>query len=149
MGELFNQLVSGGPELLDLTEKQRELYEEQLQGGEQFAATVVFLLRYVLRDRVIPRAYNFCAETPYERGGALFFINITDYLVMIKRDSKPFTEDEFRTLLVWAGHGPAFVHPKWVTIFKESLGVWEGTMLEANLTKPSYTFLRRLIEAAE
>ena len=144
MGELFNQLVSGGPELLDLTEKQRELYEEQLQGGEQFAATVVFVLRYVLRDRVVPRAYAFCAETPYERGGALFFINITDYLVMLRRENdKPFTEDEFRTLLVWAGHGPAFVHPKWVTIFKEAV-------LEAGLTGgPSFTFLRRLIEAAE
>jgi len=148
MGELYNQLVSGGPELLDLTEKQRELYEEQLRGGEQFAAEVVYVLRYI-RDPLVHRAYNCCREIPYERGGALFLIDFGKYLVMIKRDSKPFTEDEFRTLLVWAGHGPAFVHPKWVTIFKESLGVWEGTMLEANLTKPSYTFLRRLIEAAE
>ena len=143
MGELFNQLVSGGPELLDLTEKQRELYEEQLQGGEQFAATVVFVLRYVLRDQVIPRAYNFCAETPYEKGGALFFIDLGNYLAMMERDSKPFTEDEFRTLLVWTGHGPAIVHPMWVKIFKESV-------LEAGLTgKPAFTFLKRLIEAAE
>ena len=148
MGELYNQLMSGGPELLDLTEKQRELYEEQLQGGEQFAATVVFVLRYVLRDRVVPRAYNFCAETPYERGGALFFINFTDYLVMLKRkNDKPFTEDEFRTLLVWAGHGPAIVHPKWVEIFKEAVS--SDSLLEAGLTRPSYTFLRRLVEAAE
>jgi len=142
MGELYDQLASGGPELLDLTEKQRELYEEQLRGGEQFAADVVYVLRYV-RNQVIPRAYAFCAETPYERGGSLFFIDFTDYLVMLRRERKPFTEDEFRTLLVWAGHGPAIVHPKWVEIFKESV-------LEANFTsQPSFTFLKRLIEAAE
>lgn len=143
MGELYNQLASGGPELLDLTEKQRELYEEQLRGGDQFAADVVYVLRYV-KDLLEHRAYNFCAETPYEKGGSLFFIDFTDYLVMLRRENdKPFTEDEFRTLLVWAGHGPAIVHPKWVEIFKESV-------LEANLTsRPSFTFLKRLIEAAE
>ena len=142
MGELYNQLVSGGPELLDLTEKQRELYEEQLRGGGEFAADVVYVLRYI-RDLVKRRAYNFCAETPYEKGGSLFLIDFGDYLVMLERDRKPFTEDEFRTLLVWAGHGPAIVHPKWVEIFKESV-------LEANFTsQPSFTFLRRLIEAAE
>ena len=147
MGELYNQLASGGPELLDLNEKQKELFEEQLRGGEQFAAEVVYVLRYV-RHQVIPRAYNFCAETPYERGGELFFINFTDYLVKLKRkNDKPFTEDEFRTLLVWAGHGPAFVHPKWVEIFKEAVS--SDSLLEAGLTRPSYTFLRRLVEAAE
>ena len=143
MGELYNQLASGGPELLDLNEKQKELFEEQLRGGDQFAADVVYVLRYV-KDLLEHRAYNFCAETPYEKGGSLFFIDFTDYLVMLRRkNDKPFTEDEFRTLLVWAGHGPAIIHPKWVEIFKESV-------LEANLTsRPSFTFLKRLIEAAE
>jgi len=142
MGELYNQLVSGGPELLDLTEKQRELYEEQLRGGGEFAADVVYVLRYI-RDLVKRRAYNFCAETPYEKGGSLFLIDFGDYLVMLERDRKPFTEDEFRTLLVWAGHGPAIVHPKWVEIFREAI-------IEANFTSgPSFTFLKRLIEAAE
>jgi len=142
MGELYNQLASGGPELLDLNGKQRQLFEEQLQGGEQFAADVVYVLRYV-RDLIKRRAYAFCAETPYEKGGSLFLIDFGDYLAMIKRDRKPFTEDEFRTLLVWAGHGPAIVHPKWVEIFREAI-------IEANFTsQPSFTFLRRLIEAAE
>ncbi len=143
MGELYNQLASGGPELLDLTEQQRELYEEQLRGGGEFAADVVYVLRYV-KDLLEHRAYNFCAETPYEKGGSLFFIDFTDYLVMLRRENdKPFTEDEFRTLLVWAGHGPAIIHPKWVEIFREAI-------IEANFTsQPSFTFLERLIEAAE
>ena len=143
MGELYNQLASGGPELLDLTEKQRELYEEQLRGGGEFAADVVYVLRYV-KDLLEHRAYNFCAETPYEKGGSLFFIDFTDYLVMLRRENdKPFTEDECRTLLVWAGHGPAIIHPKWVEIFREAI-------IEANFTsQPSFTFLERLIEAAE
>jgi len=142
MGELYNQLVSGGPELLDLNEKQKELFLEQLHGGDQFAADVVYVLEYV-KDLLKRRAYNFCAETPYERGGSLFFIDFTDYLVMLKRDRKPFTEDEFRTLLVWAGHGPAIVHPKWVEIFREAI-------IEAGFSgRPSFTFLQRLIEAAE
>jgi hypothetical protein len=143
MGELYNQLASGGPELLDLNEKQKELFEEQLRGGDQFAADVVYVLRYV-KDLLEHRAYNFCAETPYEKGGSLFFIDFTDYLVMLRRENdKPFTEDEFRTLLVWAGHGPAIIHPKWVEIFREAI-------VEANFTsQPSFTFLERLIEAAE
>ena len=143
MGELYNQLASGGPELLDLNERQRELYEEQLRGGGEFAADVVYVLRYV-KDLLEHRAYNFCAETPYEKGGSLFFIDFTDYLVMLRRENdKPFTEDEFRTLLVWAGHGPAIIHPKWVEIFREAI-------IEANFTsQPSFTFLERLIEAAE
>lgn len=143
MGELYNQLASGGPELLDLNEKQKELFEEQLRGGDQFAADVVYVLRYV-KDLLEHRAYNFCAETPYEKGGSLFFIDFTDYLVMLRRENdKPFTEDEFRTLLVWAGHGPAIIHPKWVEIFREAI-------IEANFTsQPSFTFLERLIEAAE
>ena len=142
MGELYNQLASGGPELLDLNERQRELFEEQLRGGDQFAADVVYVLQYI-KDQVKRRAYAFCAETPYEKGGSLFLIDFGDYLVMLERDRKPFTEDEFRTLLVWAGHGPAIVHPKWVEIFREAI-------IEANFTsRPSFTFLRRLIEAAE
>lgn len=143
MGELYNQLASGGPELLDLNEKQKELFEEQLRGGDQFAADVVYVLRYV-KDLLEHRAYNFCAETPYEKGGSLFFIDFTDYLVMLRRENdKPFTEDEFRTLLVWAGHGPAIIHPKWVEIFREAI-------VEADFTsQPSFTFLERLIEAAE
>ncbi len=142
MGELYDQLMSGGPELLGLNEKQKELFEEQLRGGDQFAADVVYVLRYV-KDLLEHRAYNFCAETPYEQGGSLFLSDFGEYLVMMERDSKPFTEDEFRTLLVWAGHGPAIVHPKWVELFKNAV-------IEANLTsRPSFTFLKRLIEAAE
>ena len=142
MGELYNQLVSGGPELLDFNEKQKELFEEQLRGGDRFAVNVVYVLRYI-RDALVYRAYNFCMETPYERGGSLFLNELAEYFVMMERNSKPFTEEEFRTLLVWTGHGPAIVHRKWVELFKNAV-------IEANFTsQPSFTFLQRLIEAAE
>ncbi len=143
MGELYNQLASGGPELLDLTEQQRELYEEQLRGGGEFAADVVYVLRYV-QEEIERQACEILAETPYDKGGGLFVIDLADFYVMLRRkNNKPFTEDEFRTLLVWAGHGPAIIHPNWVKLFKTAI-------IEAGFSsRPSYTYLRRLIEAAE
>jgi hypothetical protein len=143
MGELYNQLVSGGPELLDLNGGQRRFFEEQQRGGGKFAADVVYVLRYV-QEEIERKACEILAETPYDKGGGLFLIDLADFYVMLRRkNDKPFTEDEFRTLLVWAGHGPAIIHPKWVEIFREAI-------IEANFTsQPSFTFLERLIEAAE
>lgn len=149
MGELTRQMCAGGPGLLGLSPVQNEFYQEQ--------AAMDPSIRYDLhkyRGEVMRRTAHYLEhELKPNTNVTMFlaeyvkFMNLTD-----SWGRAPLSEKEFRTLLVWAGHGPAIVHGGWVRVFREAvlskIKQDEGWVNEKIRKQPHYTFVLRLIEAA-
>lgn len=147
MGELFDQLVMEGQGLLPLNEKQQELFDEQTKIS----------LRWQLNALDFQESIN--------RGMAEAIKNMEEYLaismlftcykkyVLIAHKSpfgEPLNEKEFRSLLVWCGHGPAFVSGAWVEIFKKAVKEHTENIhpgLKNDTAYPAYTFLQRTVDA--
>ncbi len=148
MGELTDQLFAGGPKLLELNEKQQELFQEQAMGLPYLRWNIE-KLDDTLRQGVVQKCKGM-----EEDKGVFFLKEYERYILLINSSSSgPLSEDEFRTLLVWCGHGPAIVSEDWVQIFTDAVKKqrkFQEWVLEKKLKfAPENTFLQRVVDAAK
>jgi hypothetical protein len=163
MGELLDQILAGGPPLAPLNKAQQALFYEQLHGDPLFIRWIFYELE-ALEDAIEEGVHQFCAENPYNSSTAFFHSDYKNYVVLTKggRDKhKPLNEEDFRMLLGWTGHGPAFVSPHWVKLFTRAVETMHPEMerKEANrqvaqvylpnVKKVYHAFLYRMVEAAK
>ena len=160
MGELLEQIFAGGPPLLPLNKKQKDLFEEQLQGGPLFVRWIFYEMEHDFEDIIEEGVHQFCAENPYNSSAAFFHSDYKKYIALIEggRDKyKPFNEVDFRMLLSWTGHGPAFVSPHWVKLFTHAVEAMHPEMARKEMNRQAtmkvkklyHAFLYRMVEVAK
>lgn len=165
MGELLEQIIAGGPPLAPLNKEQQALFDEQQKGGPLFVRWIYNEMKE-FEDFIEEGVHQFCAEHPYNSSAAYFHSNYKAYVALVSYDSrrnrdKPFNEEEFRMLLGWTGHGPAFVSPHWVKLFTRAVEITHPEMERKemnrqaaqvylpNVKKVYHAFLYRMVEAAK
>ena len=163
MGELLEQIIAGGPPLAPLNKEQQALFDEQQKGGALFVRWIFYEMEE-FEDFIEEGVHQFCAEHPYNSSAAFFHSDYKKYISLIwggRDKQKPFNEEEFRMLLGWTGHGPAFVSPHWVKLFTRAVEVRHPEMERKeknrqvaqvylpNVKKVYHAFLYRMVEAAK
>jgi hypothetical protein len=147
MGELFDHLVMEGQGLLPLNEKQEQLFNEQTNFSLRWQLNALDFQKSVQQGmaEAIKNMEDFLAIS-------LLFTGYKKYVLIAHKSpfGEPLNEEEFRSLLVWCGHGPALVSRAWVEIFKKAVKEHTENIhpgLKNDTAYPAYTFLQRVVDA--
>ena len=144
MGELTDQLFAGGPDLLDLSEKQRAFFQEQ-QGFKNLRFCIE-----KMKDEVRRGFFYAIKNMEFEQSKNLL-IDYEMYIEFLNSpESGPLNENEYRNILCWCGHGPSLTSSAWVKIFQKAVQKqrkWDIYILSKELKYDSeHTFLERIIQ---
>lgn len=118
MGELSNQIFSGDWELISLTEQQKVLLNGQTS---MVADQVRFDLGVHMYPKIKEEVVEEISDTKDSIAKCAILSDYEQYLRFIHSENEGvFSEDEFRTLLSWAGHEHSITSPGFVRAFKRA-----------------------------
>lgn len=118
MGELSNQIFYGDWELVSLTEQQKEILNSQT---DEVAYQARFDLGVHMYQKVKEEIVREISSNNNIIGKCAILSDYEQYLEFINSENEGvFSEDEFRTLLSWAGHERSITSPGFVRVFKKA-----------------------------